>query len=164
LKEKNGMNNAAVAALLAVLVFVVLASVCAFPFLNCAKKEKFAMANAGAIADQFCPSSVASSVVAYDKKQKSTTRKQDCCAWSKDYVLPENTRNLYFKAGKNFENGVRYQVNFKDKDGHKIRDIVSVNGEVTPPPDVITRARSYWLTRVYPPRPTKPSPTPPRPK
>jgi hypothetical protein len=35
------MNNAAVAALLAVLVFVVLASVCAFPFWNCAKKEKF---------------------------------------------------------------------------------------------------------------------------
>jgi hypothetical protein len=38
------MNNAAIAALLAALVFAVLASVCAFPFFNCAKKEKF---NAG---------------------------------------------------------------------------------------------------------------------
>lgn len=35
------MNNAAIAGLLAVLVFVVLASVCAFPFFNCAKREKF---------------------------------------------------------------------------------------------------------------------------
>jgi len=43
-KTKPIMNSPAVAALLAALVFAVLASVCAFPFLNCAKKEKF---NAG---------------------------------------------------------------------------------------------------------------------
>jgi hypothetical protein len=135
--------------------------VCAFPFLNCAKKEKFAMANAGEIANKFCPDRVAVSVVAYDKKQKSTTRNQDCCVWSKDYFLPENTTNLYFKAGKDFgRGGVRYKVTFKDKAGNQLINILSVNGEVTSPSGVISRARSYWLTRVYPTEPARPSPGP----
>lgn len=162
------MNNLLIAGLLVTLLFVVLASVCAFPFYNCAKKEKFSMANARDVANKFCSDRVAASVYVRNEKDKSTASNHDCLEWSKDYILKPNTINAYFKAGNKFGNGVKYQVMFKDKYGKPIARIESVNGEVTTPANVLSTATRYWLTRVYPPKgngpmfPPRPMPPPPK--
>jgi hypothetical protein len=157
------MNNAAIAGLLAVLVFVVLASVCAFPFLNCAKREKFSTdikKVTRAYADRKCPKLVGVSIIL----RSSTKPEHRCCEWSKEYKLDTGTAHVFFKAGNQFENGVRYKVNFKAANGNKIKETrpnefeSDNNGELIPSSNVIRQATSFWLTRVYPPLPNPPLP------
>ena len=139
------MNNAVVAALLAVLVFVVLASVCAFPFFNCAKKEKFSMQEkTKSYADRKCSQSVAVTV----QRSPSTEPENHCCEWSKVYQLSPGSISAYFKAGNKIGAKVRYKVNFNHKIIKKFTEVHSKNGEVIPPPGVVANSGSFSLIKL----------------